>query len=290
MPSSCHPRQTTQAIPYSLATRVVRICSNLQKRDQELEKLKNLLLERDYKHETIDRAIAKAKLIPRTELLKPKPPKKKSSRPVFAVEFDPRLPEIPPSQAKHWRSMVARDPYLKKVFPEPPLTGFKRQKNLRDHLVRAKVPVKENKYPNRKLKGMTKCNAAHCRVCPFIKESKSVNINQNTKWNINKTVNCGSMNVIYLIECDKENCPQSRYIGETSRCVRSRLAEHLGYIRSKVTDKATGAHFNLPGHSVANLKLTVIEQVKRQSNIYRKEREDYFIKKFDTYHSGLNRK
>ena len=119
LPSSCHPRQTTQAIPYSLATRVVRICSNLQKRDQELEKLKNLLLERDYKHETIDRAIAKAKLIPRTELLKPKPPKKKSSRPVFAVEFDPRLPEIPPSQAKHWRSMVARDPYLKKVFPEP---------------------------------------------------------------------------------------------------------------------------------------------------------------------------
>ena len=290
LPSSCHPRQTTLAIPYSLATRVVRVCSNPVQRDQELEKLKCLLLERDYKKETIDRAINKAKAIPRNELLKPKPAKTVNSRPVFAVKFDPRLPPMQASQAKHWRSTLARDPHLKEVFPQPPLTGFKRQKNLRDHLIRAKVPEKESLYPTRQLKGMTKCNRSNCRGCPFIKETKSVNINSQQKWNINKTVNCNSENLIYLIECDKENCTNNRYIGETSRTLRARLAEHRGYVTNHVTEMATGAHFNLPGHSVANLKITIIEQVKKQSNMYRKEREDYFIKKFNTYHAGLNRK
>ena len=98
------------------------------------------------------------------------------------------------------------------------------------------------------------------------------------------------MNVVYLIECTKENCKNNIYIGETSRTLRSRLAEHRGYVTSQVTDQATGAHFNLPGHTVANMKATVIEQVKKQSDVYRKERESFFIRKFDTYYAGLNKK
>ena len=43
-------------------------------------------------------------------------------------------------------------------------------------------------------------------------------------------------------------------------------------------------------HTVANLKITVIKQVKRQTDIYRKEREEYFVKKFNTYHAGMDRK
>ena len=120
------------------------------------------------------------------------------------------------------------------------------------------MPKEENKCPKRKLKGMTKCNETYCRVCPFIKEGKSISINKQEKQNINKTVNCSSKNVIYLIECGKENCKENRYIGETSRPLRYRLAEHRDYVTSSVTEKATGAHFNLPGHTVANLKISVI--------------------------------
>ena len=140
LPSSCHPRQTTRSIPYSLATRIVRICSNTQDREKELEKLKKLLSERDYNSDTINRAIERAKAVPRLQLLKPKTKQQTNERPVFAVRYDPRLPSIPASQAKHWRSMVNRDQHLKEVFPVPPLTGYKRQRNLRDMLVRAKVP------------------------------------------------------------------------------------------------------------------------------------------------------
>ena len=71
--------------------------------------------------------------------------------------------------------------------------------------------------------------------------------------------------------------------------LRARLAEHRGYVVNKTTERATGAHFNLPGHSLSNMKITVLEQVKLKDESYRKERETYFINKFNTYHVGMNR-
>ena len=35
---------------------------------------------------------------------------------------------------------MKQDPYLKQVFPQPPLVDYKRPANLKDKLVRAKVP------------------------------------------------------------------------------------------------------------------------------------------------------
>ena len=101
-------------------------------------------------------------------------------------------------------------------------------------------------------------------------------------------MNCESYNVIYLLECQKERCKE-RYIGETGRLLKFRLAEHRGYINNKVESQASGSHFNQPGHSLADLKVTILEQVKINSEEYRKERESYFIRKFNTYHQGLNK-
>ena len=95
-------------------------------------------------------------------------------------------------------------------------------------------------------------------------------------------------NVVYLIECDKETC-KMKYIGETGRIFKFRLYEHRGYVNNKDEGQATGAHFNLPGQSLANLKATVLEQVIRQDEAYRKEREHFYIRKFNTYHKGMNR-
>ena len=75
------------------------------------------MLERQYKPEIAEAAIEKAKKIPRNELLKPKLKKETNKRPVFAVPFDPQLPSIQPTIAKHWRSMTSRDVRLKEIFP-----------------------------------------------------------------------------------------------------------------------------------------------------------------------------
>lgn len=73
------------------------------------------------------------------------------------------------------------------------------------------------------------------------------------------------------------------------RGLKFRLADHRGYIVNKNINQATGAHFNLPGHSLANLSVIILEQVKNKSDAYRKERQKYLISKFNTYYKGLNR-
>ena len=140
---------------------------------------------------------------------------------------------------KHWRSMIGQDPYLKEVFKAPPLTAFKRQKNIRDHIIRAKLPNSQRAYPLRTLKGMKKCKK-FCRACPFILETKCINIDRENSWNIEQNLDCNTSNVVYMIECNKENC-KMRYIGETKRIFKFRMAEHIGYVQNQ-DDIPSGRH------------------------------------------------
>ena len=182
--------------------------------------------------------------------------------------------------------MTSKDKYLAEVFKKRPLVAFKRQQNLRQYLIRAKVQ-KQQTHPKRSLKGMTKCGSG-CTACPYIKEGKSININ-GIQWKINQQLNCKSFNIVYAVVCKKENC-QRVYIGETKRILKFRLDEHRGYVMNSQLEKATGHHFNQPGHSLADLTVTALEKPKRNNSLYRKEREEYFIRLFNTFHEGINKK
>ena len=120
LPSSCHPSHVTNNIPFSLAYRIVRICSDPDTRDKRLEELKQLLLDRKYKKNIINSAIIKAKSIPRMEALKRVTTTNDKRRPVFCVLYDPRPPSLHSIIKKHWRTMVAGDPHLREAFPLPP--------------------------------------------------------------------------------------------------------------------------------------------------------------------------
>ena len=133
---------------------------------------------------------------------------------------------------------------------------------------------------------MKKCGT-NCLACPYTKETKSIKLNV-INWKINRNVNCKSFNIIYAIICNKDNCKKT-YIGETRRYLKSRLDDHCGYVNNQI-DNTTGSHYNQLGQSLANLQILILEQVQKRSNAYRKEREEYFIRKFNTVHSGLNRK
>ena len=182
--------------------------------------------------------------------------------------------------------MTFQDQYMREVFPEPPLTAFRRQKNLRDLLIRARVPGPPRPHEQRVKRGMSRCGA-QCTAYPYVKCVKQIRISENSYWHINREVNCTSFNVVYLIECDKQNCTM-KYIGETGRVFKFRLDEHRGYISTKDETQATSAHFNLPGHSLANMKATIIEQVKVNDHLYIKEREHFYIRKLNTFYQGLN--
>ena len=69
-----------------------------------------------------------------------------------------------------------------------------------------------------------------------------------------------------------------KYIGETKRILKFRLADHRGYINNHDYTKATGEHFNSPGYSLSDLSITVLEKVRQKDDLYRIEREKYFIR------------
>ena len=75
----------------------------------------------NYKSSTIDAALWRVRAIPRALALKKVAKPNQTKRPVHAVTLDPRLPNLSEIQNKHWRST---SPYLKEVYPEPPLTAY----------------------------------------------------------------------------------------------------------------------------------------------------------------------
>jgi hypothetical protein len=61
-------------------------------------------------------------------------------------------------------------------------------------------------------------------------------------------------------------------------------------VRNKDLTEATGAHFNLPGHTITDMKVTIVEKISSDDPQKRKIRERYIIQKFGTKWKGMNRK
>ena len=151
-----------------------------------------MLLERNYPKSLIKKAINKAIKVPRDVALRLVSRKTLSTRPVFVVLWDPRLPSVTNLTSKHWRSMTGQDPYLRDVFPEPPMVAYKRQRNIRDKIIRAKIPVKFTRA-QRTMPGMKKCG--NCVVCPYVTEG--IQVKSKTKiWNLVKPFKCLTKNVV----------------------------------------------------------------------------------------------
>ena len=173
---------------------------------------------------------------------------------------------------------------MREVFPKPPLVAYKRQKNIREKLIRAKVPP-EFSRPKRKLPGMKKCR--RCVYCPYIKTGDHIKATASDyNHQITQDVNCTTSNIIYLISCEKCNI---QYVGETDRQMKVRFAEHQGYVRHKDISKATGEHFNLPSHKLSDMRIRVLEKLHSNDPFYRKTREAMYINKFNTKIRGLNK-
>ena len=104
---------------------------------------------------------------------------------------------------------------------------------------------------------------------------------------ITQQVNCKTKNVVYCIGCKK--CPV-QYIGETDRSLQERFSEHKGYVSNLHKNKSTGEHFNLPGHKISDMEVTILEKIVNKDPQYRKKREKMRTERFNTKYKGLNRK
>ena len=181
---------------------------------------------------------------------------------------------------------MTTNPHMATIFPKPPLVAYKRPQTIKDKLIRARVPPPPTR-PKRTSNGMFKCNKS-CSVCPFIKVQKFVKSTSNGKIvDLHKHHTCEDKNICYIIECKK--C-RLQYVGETDRTLKDRFLDHRGYVRREELEKATGLHFNLPGHQISDITISVLERINTNDSATRKQRESHWIEQLELYTKGINRR
>ena len=215
---------------------------------------------------------------------------KRTTREVLCTTFHPGLPSVSSILKKHHSVLTVEDPQMQDIFPTPSLVCYKRHKNLKDMLIRAKVSMK--RHAKRRIAGLKPCQmkggcCIMCSFCPTAKTHESYHTGES--WEIGTPMDCETVNVIYKIVCRK--CPSFVYVGETQRKAKERFYQHRSYVMNQKTDTPTGAHFNGKGHSVNDLLMVPFERVRPANNPHtRKIREKYWINRYRSVEFGANRK
>jgi len=275
LPTSFHPKHVCNSIPYSLALRLVRICSRGDLLEIRLAELMSLLKQRGYTHIKLVSAFARAKQIGREKALK-ETEKEECSRITFTTTYSPHLSGLSSILTRHWRAMT-RNKLMAEIFPEPPMVAFRQPPNLKRVLCRAKLPRKPRDRPSRTVQtGLKKCIKNVCSCCPYLSRIKGTTASNTKELYVLKIcADCNTTGVVYCLTCKK--C-KHQYIGQTSRRLKDRVQEHIRSIRKN--ENSVGMHFNGPGHSLKDLQVSVLEKVFPVSRPLLETREDLWIKTF----------
>ena len=135
---------------------------------------------------------------------------------------------------------------------------------------------------------MRRCGKSGCPACPYIQPGQTFKAEAtNHTVDLHTEADCNTCNLVYAISCGVARCRQ-QYIGQTSKSLKERLQQHLGYVNRNV--EATGRHFNLPGHDKSDLKITVVEKIHDRDIWVREEVESMHIRKANTFYKGINLK
>ena len=102
--------------------------------------------------------------------------------------------------------LLQNDPDTGRIFSQPPLISFKRDKNIGNFVVSSAFKTSEQP-------GTFKCARARCKTCPFIYNVEKL-FGPKRSIKITDHFTCTSANVIYCITC---TLCKKLYIGETSR-------------------------------------------------------------------------
>ena len=145
--SSCHPYHCKKSIHYSQALCLNRICSNNASFDQRCNELEDWLHERGYSERVVRQEILKARKIPRNELLEKEHNHPEENKLTFNITYYPAFQNTK-TILEELQILLAPDDEHQKVFPNVPIVGFRNGKSLKDHLVRASIPILNQTLPS----------------------------------------------------------------------------------------------------------------------------------------------
>ena len=117
---------------------------------------------------------------------------------------------------------MTRDQYMEEVFLKPPLVAYRPSRNLRDMLVRAKLPDGKHQRPRREVTGMRKCQ--NCPICPLALVKAGNKIRSTSSKYVHEVrgrFDCLTENICYVVFCKKKGC-SLQYIGESKYTAQHR--------------------------------------------------------------------
>jgi hypothetical protein len=263
-PSSAHPKHVFKAIPFGVASRLRRNCSEDNFLAKRLEEYKGYLIDQGYPAELVSREFSRAVSIPRNDLLKAKVKNSKKIFP-FVLTYNPNLPSINGLIKKHFHLLLSC-PKLRELFPPNSIiSSFRRPKNLKEILAPSKCRKSSSQSTAIPTAGCFTCDKTRCDLCKnFLVNSQTFSSAQTGKtYFVRQKLSCNSSNVIYLVHCKKCNL---QYVGSTTTEFKVRFRNHKSSMKTNKKTCEVAIHFNRTPHVLSDFTFQCIDQIQTDTS------------------------
>ena len=303
-PTSAHPSSVTRGSIFSLAIRLRRICCSDNLFEMRADQLKKKLLERGYSRESVEAGINRARMIPRVEALKKVERKGKEGeldgrQHRLIVEFDRRSsPALGKILKNNYEGACQRDARFRALFPKVPKPTFKKGKNIKQMLVKAKLPkvkpLNTRSGVREVTRGVSRCNRSsgrrQCGACAYItrhpgevvKELRMSSTGEILQ--IMDQINCRTRGCIYVLQSEKH---PKQYGGQSGGPVGVRTTQHAYDIDSGL-EKPVPLHFAATNSGKEHLRVTPVIRVRSRNPWVRLHLERNFINQHNLVDQGIN--
>ena len=246
----------------------------------------------------VDSQVARVRLKNRVALLDTNSQAKDDTRIALVLTYHPALHKVY-EIIRGNENVLLVDNEHKNVFKDKIFVSFRRAKNLKDKLVRGKLPDLDEELME---KGTFRCNGRKsCQICPLMREGDTFqNFNSTRSFKtFSGKYDCNSEHVVYLLECE---CCNKKYVESTKTKFRQRFNVYKSYFRSYSRKHNEGSldkgkpipqasffgHFFENGHNGKfTVKIKVIDGAEDVYSLRRKEL--YWQYRLETFSpKGLN--
>ena len=139
--SSSHPSHVKNSIPYSQFLRLCRLCSEDSDFSLKSEEMCEFFDKRGYPASVVEAGHHHAQQIDRQSALQTSQ-KENSNRIPFTLTFHPHNQAVKSIILKNFK-LLQNDPDTSRIFSQPPIISFKRDKNIGNFLVRSAFQTSE---------------------------------------------------------------------------------------------------------------------------------------------------
>ncbi|XP_072171920.1 uncharacterized protein [Diadema setosum] len=223
--SSSHPPSCKRSILFSQLTRLRRLSSDDEDFQQKSHEMDGFFERRGYPKQVVKKATRKVSSLSRQEALKPRR-QHNSDRVPLVLTYHPSTQKLVSTIMDN--THILQDASTRKIFKDPPLVAYKKDRSLRDLLVHTGLKVQAQSEADLGC-GTQPCGRRRCNTCSHVDGAAHIKGPKYT-WVVRDRFTCTVENVIYAITCTA--CHKIyMYIGQTKRRLADRATEHLRSVR-----------------------------------------------------------